>query len=43
MKNLKFEKYTSFKPFKPHLIHYTAHVTTKMRCGAAKPHYKVQC
>ena len=32
-KNIKFEKYTNFKPFKLHLIHSTAHVTAKMKCG----------
>ena len=41
-KSPKFEKCTSFKL---HLIHRTAHVTTKMRCGAvmilAKSHCKV--
>ena len=30
-KNLKFEKYTDFKP---HLIRSIAHVTEKMKCGA---------
>ena len=33
-KSSKFEKYTDFKPFKPHLIHRTAHVIAKMRCNA---------
>ena len=32
-KSPSFEKYAFFKPFKPHFIHHTAHVTTKMRCG----------
>ena len=31
-KNPKFEKYTGFKP---HLIHCTAHVIIKMKCGLA--------
>ena len=30
----KFEKYTDFISFKPHLIRNIEHVTAKMRCGA---------
>ena len=33
-KSPKFEKYTNFKSFKPHLIHRTVYVIAKMRCGA---------
>ena len=31
-----FEKYTKSKATKPHLIHHTAHVNAKLRCGAVK-------
>ena len=33
-KSPKFEKYTNFNLFKPHLIHSTAHVIAKMRYSA---------
>ena len=33
-KNPKFEKYTSFKPYKSHLIYRTSYVIAKVKCNA---------